>query len=133
MIMKISIPKDHQSKYEITNVFDEYDKWSCSCWMPIHHDDYYLDKNGCYTITPVWVDQEATLVHRRSGKIVATQLEPHEQITFRAYTQHCLVPPNIAEQCVKHQSFQAARRFFKKIESSNPTMLPTVAVWEFNQ
>lgn len=123
----------HQSEYEISNLFDYDGVLMCCCWMPIHYDEYYLDKDGCYTINIVYCHSDATLVHRSGGKIVATKLEVGQQIKFRAKTQHCLVPPEIAEQCVKHQSFRAASRFFSGIERNKPTMLPTVAVWEFVQ
>lgn len=127
---EIEISK-HKSEYEITNTFGRDSDLSCCCWMPIHYDEYYLDKTGCYTVNVVYCSDNATLLHRNGGKIVATELKVGEQIVFKAKNQHCLVPADIAEQCTKHQSFQAAKRFFAKIEKSNAVVIPTVAVWEF--
>lgn len=124
---------NHQSEYEISNLFDNDGVLMCCCWMPIHYDEYYLDGDGCYTINAVHCHSDATLVHRSGGKIVATKLEVGKQIKFQAKTQHCLVRSEIANKCVDYQSFQAARRFFTGIEKSQPKMLPTVAIWEFIQ
>lgn len=122
----------HFSSYERTNDFG--DNLSACCWMPVHYDDYYLDKNGCYTINICYADDDAVLVHRSGGKIVATRPFVGEQIIFRAACQHTLVPSDVAEQCVKHQSMQAAKRFFKKIDDTVDIFnekLPTMLVWEF--
>lgn len=122
---------NHQSEYEITNLLS--DSLMCCCWMPIHYDEYYLDATGCYTINCVWCVHNATLVHRSKGKVVSTKLKVGERIVFRACNQHCLVPNEIAEQCENHNSFQAAKRFFDKLERDRPQLLPTAAVWEFIQ
>lgn len=87
-------------EYKTKNVANCRPDGTTECYfMDFHEDEWYLDEDGCYTISILEVDQPCAIIHYdHDDRMIMTECFAGLSLNFVASKEHALLPLELAKR-----------------------------------